>query len=114
MAKRYRKPIMTDKLFRDFYLGFIRIHILYHARQTPVYGVELMQELGRHGYKVSPGTLYPILHELEEKGYLSSEKHVIKSKVRRYYSITSMGEQAQEETARRAAELIHEIHEAEK
>jgi hypothetical protein len=30
----------------------------------------MIEELGRHGYRISPGTLYPLLHNLEKKGYL--------------------------------------------
>ena len=76
---------------RKFFLGFVRIHILHHAAQEHVYGVWLMDELRRHGYDMSPGTLYPILHELEKDGFLKSDKRVVGGKVRRYYIITSKG-----------------------
>jgi DNA-binding PadR family transcriptional regulator len=52
--------------------GFERLHVLYHAVKAPVFGVETMEELARHGYEVSAGTLYPLLHQLEEAGYLTS------------------------------------------
>ncbi|MBI4757489.1 MAG: helix-turn-helix transcriptional regulator, partial [Chloroflexi bacterium] len=45
-------------MLRDFFLGSIKVHILYHASQGPVYGIEMMEELRRHGYELSPGTLY--------------------------------------------------------
>ncbi len=102
---------MAENLIRDFYLGFIRIHILYHARKAPVYGVELMKELARHGYTVGPGTLYPILHALEEKGLLSSLKEVVAGKARRCYRITPKGEQILRGAQKQAAELINEINE---
>lgn len=102
---------MTVNLLRDFYLGFIRIHILYHARKAPVYGVELMKELARHGYAVGPGTLYPILHALEEKGLLASLKEVVDGKARRCYKITSHGERILTGARKQAAELINEINE---
>jgi DNA-binding PadR family transcriptional regulator len=57
---------------RDLYSGLIRLHILYHAVREPIYGLGIMEELGRHGYKLSAGTLYPLLHGLEKKGYLHS------------------------------------------
>ena len=78
---RYRFMILslpvqqTLKLYnmiRDFFLGFIKIHILHHASKEPVYGLWLIEELGHHGYKLSPGTLYPILHRLEEERLLKS------------------------------------------
>jgi len=59
-------------MIRDFFLGFIKIHILHHASKEPVYGLWLIEELGHHGYKLSPGTLYPILHKLEEERLLKS------------------------------------------
>ena len=52
-------------MLRDFFLGFIRIHVLHHAGQEPIYGVAMIAELARHGYDLSPGTLYPLLHNLE-------------------------------------------------
>ena len=55
-------------MIRDFFLCFIRIHVLYHATQEPVYGLELLEELASHGSKLSPGTLSPLLHRLEEHG----------------------------------------------
>lgn len=102
---------MADSLLRDFYLGFIRIHILYHARKAPVYGVELMKELARHGYAVGPGTLYPILHALEDKGLLTSLKEVVDGRVRRCYSLTAKGEHVLRGARKQAAELITEINE---
>jgi len=102
---------MTQELLRDFYLGFIRIHILYHACQGAVYGVELMDELGHHGYSIGAGTLYPILHALENKGYLSSQRQIVGGKVRRYYRATPLGEQVLKEAAHQADELIREIME---
>ncbi|MEE8392587.1 MAG: helix-turn-helix transcriptional regulator, partial [Anaerolineae bacterium] len=51
-------------MLRELFLGFIKIHILHHAGQEPVYGLWLIEELAHHGYTVSPGTLYPTLHSL--------------------------------------------------
>ena len=69
----------------------MRVHILYHASQEPAYGTWLIEELAEHGYKLSPGTLYPILHGLEEENLLSSYEEVINGKVRKYYAITAAG-----------------------
>ena len=96
-------------MLRDLMLGFVRVHILYHAAEEPVYGVWLMEELRRHGYELGPGTLYPILHELENEGYLSSERRVVGGRVRRYYRITPQGQEALEESRTRARELAEEI-----
>ena len=53
-------------MLRGFFLGFIKIHILYHAGKEKICGVEIMEELKKHGYKISPGTLYPTLHAIED------------------------------------------------
>jgi PadR family transcriptional regulator PadR len=96
-------------MLRSLFLGFIKLHILYHAGQGPVYGLWLIEELARHGYKLSPGTLYPTLHGLEEQGYLVSEKQVIEGKVRRYYRLTPQGAAALAEARQKVAELAGEI-----
>ena len=55
---------------RQFILGFIKIHILYHASKAPIFGAEIAEELKRRRYHISPGTLYPTLRRLEEEGKL--------------------------------------------
>lgn len=94
---------------KDLYFGFIRLHILYHARRHPVYGLWLIEELSRHGYTVSPGTMYPILHGMEKKGYLASEKVLYKGKYRRVYRITEMGRSALEAAYSKVKELFKEL-----
>jgi len=96
-------------VLKDFFLGFIKIHILYHASRGPIYGVELLEELGRHGYRLSPGTLYPTLHLLAREGYLSVESKVIDGKVRKYYAITEQGLAALDEARKKIAELVDEV-----
>jgi len=96
-------------MLRDFFLGFIKIHILHHAAEEPVYGVALIAELARHGYELSPGTLYPLLHSLQAAGYLTREDRVIGGKVRKYYSITDAGQRALSEVKPKIAELMDEV-----
>lgn len=96
-------------MLRDFFLGFIKIHILHHAEQEPVYGLALIQELARHGYTLSPGTLYPVLHSLEQDGYLTSEERVVQGKVRKYYTITTAGSRALVEARHKIKELVDEV-----
>ena len=81
-------------LLRHFFLGFVKIHILRRAAQEPVFGLALIRELARHGYELSPGTLYPVLHELERAGYVQREDRVVDRKVRKYYRATARGLQA--------------------
>jgi len=96
-------------LNRKFFLGFIRIHILYHASKKEIYGVQMINELKNHGYKVSPGTMYPILHSLEKEGYLKSRKENVRGKIRKYYKITSNGQKILYESRNKINELIKEI-----
>ena len=96
-------------MFKDFFLGFVKTHILYHASRGPIYGVEMLEELGRHGYRLSPGTLYPTLHRLEAEGYLSVQKRVVGGRVRKYYTITELGIVVLDEARKKIAELVDEV-----
>jgi DNA-binding PadR family transcriptional regulator len=96
-------------MLHDLTMGFIKLHILYHAGKEPVYGAWLIEELSHHGYNLSPGTLYPALHSLESAGYLSCEKRIVGGKVRKYYALTPAGESALEQARSRAIEMIDEI-----
>lgn len=99
----------SDNINRTFFLGFIRLHILFHASQEPIFGLDMIRELERHGYSLSPGTLYPILHTLERKGFLHSDKQVVGGKVRKYYTATEEGCQALSEALAKVHELLDEI-----
>ncbi len=96
-------------MLRDLFLGFAKVHILHHAAREPVYGLWLIEELARHGYDLSPGTLYPTLHSLEREGFLSSERRVVGGRLRRYYTATPAGRAALTEARARIAELVAEV-----
>ncbi len=96
-------------MLREFFLGFIKIHILYHAARQPIFGLDLIRELERHGYHLSPGTLYPVLHDLEGIGYLRRKEQVVNGKVRKYYVATAPGKRALAEARRKIAELVQEV-----
>ena len=96
-------------MLRTFFLGFIKIHILFHASEDPIYGVGIMKEIRRHGYKISPGLIYPTLQSLEKQGFLRSEKKVVDGKVRRYYETTEKGLQMLEDTKVKIKELVDEV-----
>jgi DNA-binding PadR family transcriptional regulator len=98
-----------EKLNRDFFLGFIKVHILHHAAEGPIYGLAMMEELRRHGYVLSPGTLYPVLHALEAAGYLTREDRNVEGKVRKYYTITEAGETALTAARARISQLVDEV-----
>ena len=99
---------MSDQ---DLYAGLIRIHVLYHAKREGVYGMWMIQELRRHGYRVGPGTIYPILHRLRAKRYLSCETKRVAGKVRHYYRITARGQAHLTHVSEKVRELYEELFE---
>ena len=99
----------SNHLLRHFFGGFVRLHILYHADKEPICGVELIEELGRHGYRLSPGTLYPILHQLQAKGYLNQKRQVVAGKQRKNYRITARGRKLLADARGRLKELFSEL-----
>jgi DNA-binding PadR family transcriptional regulator len=93
-------------VFRELELGAMRAHILHHASRAPVYGSWMLSELGRHGYDLSYGTLYPALHKMEEEGLLEREDRVEDGRVRKYYAATEKGLGELERVRR----VIRELH----
>ena len=96
----------------ELYGGLIRLHILYHAGKEPVFGLGIMEELRRHGYNLSAGTLYPMLHSLEEAGYLRSKPRIVDGKTRRNYLVTAKGQIALSAAKEKVRELFGELFEA--
>ena len=91
-------------------LGFIRVHILHHASENDgIYGVWMMEELERHGYKIGPGTLYPILHEMMQSGMLKLKKKNVNGKIRKMYKTTKKGENTLENLKNFVSELSREV-----
>lgn len=100
---------MQDKILRKFFLGFIQIHILHHAKKEPFYGAWMIEELSEHGYDMSPGTLYPLLHSMESSGLLEKEERTVEGKIRKYYKITELGDEVLREARKKAYELFKEM-----
>ncbi len=100
---------MKPDLLRLLFLGFVRIHILHHADEEPIFGVGIMEELAHHGYKLSPGTLYPLLRDLERRGLLVCTGETVEGRVRNYYRITAAGREALGEARAQIAELVEEV-----
>ena len=97
---------------RRFQKGSILVHILHHAEKEPLYGVWLKEELMKHGYNISDGTLYPWLNRLESSGFLSMNKKNIDGKIRKYYSITEAGEVHLRKIKKYLKELYREVMES--
>ena len=102
---------MKDKILQKLYRGFVQLHVLYHAKHRPVYGVWMMAELKAHGYKVGPGTIYPLLGSMTASGLLAKTEKNVNGKIRKYYAITPLGREVFEDAGNKAAELFHEIEE---
>lgn len=100
---------MQDQILRKLFLGFIQIHILHHAKKEPFYGAWMIEELKEHGYDMSPGTLYPLLHSMESNKLLDKEERIVDGKLRKYYTITSLGIEILQEARNKAYELFKEI-----
>jgi len=94
---------------REFQRAAVRLHILHHAADDEVHGAWLTEELRRHGYKVSPGTLYPTLHRLEAGGLLVSHQQVVDGRARRVYRATPAGRAALTKDRRALRELAQEV-----
>lgn len=102
---------MQEKVLRKFMQGFMQVHILYHAKVEAFYGSWMIAELKKHGYDISPGTLYPVLHQMEASGLLLKEDRLVNGKVRKYYSITDSGDLVLEEAKKVVYELFNEMEE---
>lgn len=89
--------------------GFITLHVLHHAAEGEIYGQWMIEELARHGYRLSPGTLYPMLRAMERKGYLASKELRVGRAVRRLYRATPLGQEALEVARGKVRELFGEM-----
>ena len=104
---RYRESIEDRRL----YAGLIRLHLLHHAAEAPFFGQAMIDELARHGYRISAGTLYPILHGMERVGYLRSRIRSSHGRQRRLYQATAHGRKTLKVARERVRELFGEMFE---
>ncbi|PJE78145.1 hypothetical protein CI610_02921 [invertebrate metagenome] len=102
--------MMKDKILRKLFLGFIQIHILRHASQSPFFGAWLMDHLQAHGYRVSPGMLYPLLHRMETDELIKMEVQVAEGRQRKFYRITPLGREVLDEANYKITELSHRMN----
>jgi PadR family transcriptional regulator, regulatory protein PadR len=96
---------------RTLLSGLVRLHILHHAAEGEVYGRGMIEELNRHGYRLSAGTLYPLLHAMERRGYLTSRRIRDRRTFRRVYKATAVGREALAAARARVRELFRELAE---
>lgn len=97
-------------LTREILLGFWKVHILHHAAERPVFGQWVLTELRRHGYDISPGTLYPLLKRMERNGWLRCEAAAgAGPRGRQYYHLTPDGAAVLDVLRENVVELHHEV-----
>ncbi|HYL74123.1 MAG TPA: PadR family transcriptional regulator [Bryobacteraceae bacterium] len=94
---------------RELYSGLIRLHVLHHAAEEPIFGLGMIEELARHGYRISPGSLYPLLHSLEKKGYLRASEQRSGKSLRKVYRATPVGRKALRSAKSKVRELFREL-----
>lgn len=101
-------PFSIKEVSREIMLAFWKVHILHHASEAPLHGQWMLIELRRHGYEISPGTLYPLLARMERLGWLKSkaDKHA-GPRARRDYTLTAEGMKV----LAHVREQIKELHE---
>lgn len=104
-------PLAVSTQQREIFTGLIRIHVLVHAEHESLFGLAMLEELKRHGYRIGPGTLYPLLHGMERDGLLKSELKNVTGRQRRLYKITGVGKKALKKAKTLVDELHHELHE---
>ncbi len=97
---------------QELFHGLIRMHVLLHAAREPIFGLAMKHELAHHGYRIGPGTLYPLLHGLERAGLLKPVSDGEGGRARRFYRITPRGRKALLAARAKVDELHHELHEA--
>ena len=97
----------------EIFSGLIRIHVLHHACAEGVFGLGMIKELQRHGYKIGPGTMYPLLHSMEKRGWLRLRSARIDGRARKVYFATKAGKKTLEAAKVKVQELFGEIFEDE-
>ena len=100
---------MDNKITRGVFLAFVRVHVLHHAAEGSIFGLEMIEELRHHGYSIGPGTLYPILHGLHQSGCLRLRHEIVNGKRRKYYAVTAKGRRALTEVRKKIRELVREV-----
>ena len=97
--------------FQDLYVGLVRLHVLHHASIEPIFGLGIISELGRHGYHLGPGTIYPLLRGMERRGWLKTTIKVTDGRRRIFYAATASGRAALEIGRQRVGQLFDEMSE---
>jgi PadR family transcriptional regulator, regulatory protein PadR len=104
-----REYFMNTRFEKKLYLGFLNIHILFHASMEPFYGVWMIDELNHHGYQVGASHVYPLLKEMTLEGLIVMQEKNENGRIRKYYSITDQGRILLSELKLKVKELSKEV-----
>lgn len=96
---------------QELYIGLVRLHVLHHAAEGPIFGLGIIEELGRHGYRLGPGTMYPLLHSMERRGWLRVNSEIVEGRKRKIYEATAEGRRALSLARNRVRELYEGMFE---
>ena len=107
------EKVPDDRRNQELYIGLVRLHVLHHAAEEPIFGLGIIRELGRHGYRLGPGTVYPLLHSMERRGWLRASVQLVEGRRRKVYAATAAGRRALKLARERVRELYEEMLEAE-
>lgn len=94
---------------QELYIGLVRLHVLHHAAEEPIFGLGIIQELGRHGYKLGPGTIYPLLHGMKRRGWLRAQYELVNGHKRKTYVATAGGRRVIAQARIYVRELFEEM-----
>lgn len=101
---------LVKEVEREVLLSFWKVHILHHAAKEPIIGQWVLRELRRHGYEVSPGTLYPLLARMQERGWLRCKIDPEGGlRARKEYSLTKKGREVLALLREQVNELYREV-----
>jgi PadR family transcriptional regulator PadR len=111
MTRKSFRQASRTQTHQDLYIGLVRLHVLHHAAEEPIFGLGIIHELGRHGYRLSPGTIYPLLHAMERRGWLRSRTQIMDGHRRKVYTATAAGRRALIQARTYVRELFEEMNE---
>ena len=94
---------------REFTRGFVKLYALWRASQAETFGMQIIEEMRELGFKVSPGTLYPILHALLEERDVNQTNRLVNGKIRKCYRATSKGRKEADEVIERLTSLLKKL-----
>ena len=83
---------LVEKLRLELRRGALPLAVLAQLREEH-YGYSLRKELNAKGLEIDEGTLYPLVRRLEKQGLLASEWRFEEKRKKRYYRISTLGEE---------------------